>query len=670
MLEVLMSCHCHDSHCSMHQHDKNDEKKELIKNISRLLIGAILLAIGFTLTHFDAVYGDISWSYFSANDFYSSLGFIAFIIYTIAYLFLLVDLIKNCVSETKEGNIINEYTLMAIATIGAFAINEYPEAILVVLFNIIGEMLEDYATRKSSSSIKNLINNMPLYAHYINKDNIVIEKTPEELEIDDIIEIKPGEKVPVDCQLITGHTSLDLSSINGESLPKDVSEGDLIYSGAINLTSSVKAKVIKKYKDSTLTKIMKLVEEEESKKAKSEKFITRFAKYYTPIVVIIAVLVFLIGYGVNGFVWEGELGGQTWLYRALSLLLISCPCALVISVPIAFFSSIGKASKLGILVKGSLAIENLRKSEIFAFDKTGTLTKGTFALKNQVDSKYLQIAASLESKSTHPISKAITSANKEKLLEVSNFLNQPGYGIQGTIDGVTYYIGNKKLMTKNNITDIKEETTPFLTLYLASDKDGYLASFIVADEIKNDAKEALKALKTEGVKQTVMLSGDDSKIADAVGQELNIDTIKGNLLPEDKLNEIKMLSDSKQLSYVGDGINDSPSLLASNVGIAMGALGSDAAIEAADVVIMNDDLMKLAEAKRFSKRTMFTVYTGVIFALLVKVLFMVLVSIGVLGNFSMIAGVLSDTGVMAICVLYAMCLLFYKPKYIKEPKKA
>ena len=664
-----MACHCHDSHCSINQHKTIEEKKELIQNILRLSIGAILLAVGFTLAHFDNSYGDISWSYFSDVKFYSSLGFIAFILYAIAYLFLLVDLIKNCITETREGSVINEYTLMSIATIGAFAINEYPEAILVVLFNIIGEMLEDYATKKSSASIKNLVNDMPLYAHYIDQDNKIVEKSPEELEIDDIIEIKPGEKVPVDCQLISGHTSLDLSSINGESLPKDIYENDLIYSGAINLTSSIKAKVIKKYKDSTLTKIMRLVEDEESKKARSEKFITRFAKYYTPIVVLIAALVFLIGYGVNGFVWEGELGGQTWLYRSLSLLLISCPCALVISVPIAFFSSIGRASKLGILVKGSLAIENLRKSETFAFDKTGTLTKGTFALKNDVDPKYLQIAASLESKSTHPISKAIISANNEALLEVSNFLNLPGYGIQGTIDGITYYIGNKKLMSMNNINDIKEENTPFLTLYLSSDKDGYLASFIVADEIKTSAKEALKALKSEGVKQTILLSGDDAKIADAVGSELSIDVIRGNLLPEDKLNEIKRLNASKQLSYVGDGINDSPSLLASDVGIAMGALGSDAAIEAADVVIMNDDLMKLAEAKRFSKRTMFTVYTGVIFALVIKILFMILVSIGVLGDFSMIAGVLSDTGVMAICILYAMCLLFYKPKYIKTQNK-
>ena len=661
-----MSCHCHDSHCEIKHDSKKETKKEIIRSVIKLAVGTILLSVGFTLSHFDSKYGDIQWTYFAESNFYSSLGFIAFTLYIVAYLFLLIDLIRNCVEETKEGNIINEYTLMAIATIGAFAINEYPEAILVMLFNIIGEMLEDYATRKSSSSIKNLVNNMPLYAHLLTDEGTIIEKQPEDLNIDDIIEIKPGEKVPVDGVLYKGHTSLDLSSINGESLPKDVLEGENIYSGAINLSSAVQIKVTKKYQDSTLSKIMQLVESEESKKAKSEKFITRFAKYYTPIVVIIAMLVFLIGYGVSGFVWEGELGGQTWLYRSLSLLLISCPCALVISVPISFFSGIGRASKFGILIKGSLALENIGKSSVFAFDKTGTLTKGDFVLINQVDHKHLQIAASLESKSTHPLGKAIIKANKEPLLKVTNFLNISGYGIMGVINNATYYIGNKKFLNEHNINNLPIEETPYKVLYLGSDKDGFIAAFIVADEIKQDAKTAITYLKKEGVKQTIMLSGDDQKIAEAVAEEINLDQAEGNLLPEDKLNKIKEFARISKLTYVGDGINDSPALLASNVGIAMGALGSDAAIEAADIVIMNDDLLKLAEAKRFSKRTMFTVYTAVGFALLIKVLFMILVSTGVLGDFSMIAGVLSDTGVMAICVLYAMSLLFYKPKYLKN----
>lgn len=663
-----MACHCqdHDS-CDLEKEEAEDSKKEVIKNVVKLVVGAVLLAIAYTLGHFDSTYGEISWSMFADTDFYTSLGFFAFLIYTIAYVFLLIDLVKECIEETKEGNYVNEFTLMIVATLGAYAINEYPEAILVLLFNIVGEMLEDYATRKSSASIKGLISDMPLYAHYVNLDNTIVEKTPEDLKIGDVIEIKPGEKVPVDCRLLKGQTSIDLSSINGESLPKDVFEGDLIYSGAINLSSNIKVEVAKEYKDSTLTKIMDLVENEETKKAKSEKFITRFAKYYTPIVALIAVLVFVIGYGASGFNWEAS--GYTWLYRALSLLLISCPCALVISVPVAFFSAIGRASKLGILIKGSLALENIKRSDVFAFDKTGTLTKGDFVLENEVDSKYLQIAASLESKSTHPLGKAITSANREPLLDVVDFLNVPGLGIQGKIEDTTYYIGSKAYLEKQNIADIVEPDTPFKVLYLASDKSGFLASFIVADQVKDEAKEVLADLKAEGVKETVMLSGDDQKIADAVGSRLGIDVAKGNLLPEDKLNNIKDLAANNCLAYVGDGINDSPSLLASSAGIAMGALGSDAAIEAADIVVMNDDLKKVAEVKRLSKITMRIVYTGVAFALIIKILFMVLVSVGVLGDFAMIAGVVSDTGVMALCVLYAMSLLFYKPKYLSQKKE-
>ncbi len=660
-----MSCSCSKC-CSHHEHDDDkEEKKEFIFNLVNLIVGAVLLAIAFTLTYFDPTYGELEWSYFGDSNFFSSYSFIAFIIYTLTYLYLLGTLLKSCIDEIKEGNYINEYTLMAIATIGAFCINEFPEAILVVLFNIVGEMLEDYATGKSANSVKNLINNMPLYAHYISENGEIIEKEPEELLVDDVIEIRPGEKVSVDCRIISGHTSADYSSINGESLPLDLVEGDTFLSGAINLTSTIKAVVLKRYEESTLAKIMNLVQNEEHNKSKSEKFITRFAKYYTPAVLVIALLVFIIGYGASGFVWEGDFGGYTWLYRALSLLLISCPCAMVISVPIAFFSGLGRASSLGILVKGSLALENISKSKTFVFDKTGTLTKGEFVLKNEVDSTYLQIASSLESKSTHPLASAITKANKQPLKEVNNFLNIPGYGIQGEIDGKLYFIGNKKLLESNSISIDKEENTPFKVLYLASKEDGYLASFIVADEIKDDAKSSLQALRDERVESLVMLSGDNQNIATEVADELGIDSALGNLLPEDKLNKIKELSQDGKLTYVGDGINDSPSLLASNTGIAMGALGSDAAIEAADIVITNDDLRKLPEIRRLSKRTMIVVYTAVLFALFIKILFMILVSVGALGSFAMLSGVVSDTGVMIICVLYASSLLLYKPKYIK-----
>ena len=667
-----MSCHCHGTHDSTCPKENTEckESRERKRNFLFLGIGVLLLLAAFLLSYFDpSPFKEMSWSHFKNPDFFSSLTFGSFVLYSFDYLILSYTLITKMVEEIREKNYINEFTLMLVATIGAFAICEFPEAVLVVLFSIVGEMLEDYATEKSSQSIKKLVNDMPLYAHVLQEDGTFQDKNPETLPVGSILEIRPGEKIAVDGILAKGKTTLDLSSINGESLPKEAEEGDKLFSGSINLSSSILMRTEKTYQNSTLSKIMELVENEQGKKAKSEKFITRFSKFYTPLVVLVALIVFLVGYGLSGFVWKGTNGGEEWLYRALSILLISCPCALVISVPISFFAGIGRASRFGVLIKGSLPMENLARSNSFFFDKTGTLTEGNFVLENKVEEEYLAIAASLENKSTHPLGKAIVNAYKGKMKDVEDFLNVPGFGIQGKIQGETYLIGNKKYLLANGVEDFPEEDTPYKVLYLAQKDGKRLAYFIVTDQIKPDAKEAIADLKAERVNATVMLSGDDERIAKAVQEKIGLDAYRGNLLPEEKLDCLKEAMKTGKVAFIGDGINDSPSLLASDVGIAMGALGSDAAIEASDIVVMDDSLKKVAEGRRLAKRTMLNVIVGVSFAILVKMLIMILVALGYCGDFAMILGTFSDTGIMAICVLHSMSLMLYREKYIDSKNK-
>ncbi len=655
-------------HCSEEiDEDEEDEKKEQRRNIILLIYGVICLVVAFVLNKVDPQFNDITWDLFSDSSFYTSLSFYSFILYTIGYLPLLFFTGKESIEEIKEGNLINENTLMIIATAGAYAINSFPEALFVILFSIIGEALEDFATSKSKKSIKNLVNTMPLYAHFLDADGNIVEKQPEDLKVGDKIEIKPGEKIPVDGKIVKGFSSVDLSSINGESLPKEVHEGESVYSGSINLNSVIVIEVGKEFKDSTLSKIMDLVENQQEKKAKAEKFITKFAKIYTPIVILAAILVFIIGFGLSGWSWIG--GGKDYLYKALSILLISCPCSLVIAVPITFFAAIGSASKLGILIKGSVALEDMASSKSIMFDKTGTLTKGTFALVNVPNEENLRIAASLESKSTHPLGKVLVNSCHTGLYEVTDFENIPGYGIKGVISGKTYVIGNLRLMEKYDVKMKDIDDTPYKVLYLGEAEGDFLEAFIVADQVKDEAKEVISHLKKEGYQKAVMLSGDDKKIASAVGKLLDLDQAEGELLPDQKLKVVEDASHSKgKVCYVGDGINDSPSILAANVGIAMGALGSDAAIEASDVVIMDDDLSKVAEARHLSRKTMNVAKTVIALSILLKVLFMVLVLTGVLGKFAMIVSGLSDTGVMIVCVLVAISMMFYKSKYLKKEK--
>ncbi len=662
-----MSCKaCHDG-CPL---DEKEERKEKILHFVFLGVGVLLLILALVLNKVDDPrYQEIEWSFFSDPAFLSSLSFPAFLIYTIDYAFLSFILIKNMIREIREGNYINEFTLMFLATLGAYAIGEFLESILVVLFNIVGEMLEDYATERSKKSIQGLVNDIPLHAHVVTKDGSIVEKNPEEVEVGSLLEVRPGEKVSIDGIVVSGRSSLDMSSINGESLPREIQEGEKIYSGSVNLSCVLSIRTEKPYQDSTLSRILTLVQQEQEKKAKSEKFITRFSKVYTPIVVLIALFVFLLGYGLSGFVWEGASGGQAWLYRSLSILLISCPCALVISVPISFFAGIGVASRIGVLIKGSLPLENIARANTIFFDKTGTLTRGNFVLKNEVEPSILAIAASLEAKSTHPLGKAITDAYDGRTLPVQDFQNVPGGGIRGTIEGETYVLGSKAFLLQNGVQDYEEAKTPYKVLALAKEGGEKIQDFIVADEIKEGAKEALQDLKKEKVEKTLMLSGDDDRIAQAVAKEVGLDGYRAGLLPDEKLQALKEEMKRKKVGFVGDGINDSPSLLASDVGISMGGLGSDAAIEASDIVIMDDNLRKVAEGRRLARRTMLNVIVGVSFAIFVKVLIMVLVALGYGGSYAMILGTLSDTGVMALCVLHSMSLLLYRTKYIPQPKK-
>lgn len=660
-----MSCNC--CQCCDKESDEHEDKKEKIINTSLFIFGLVCLIIAFVLQKVDkSGFNEISWSYFSNKDFYKSYSFIAFILYTVGYVPLLIKTIKSCIEEIKEGEIFNEFLLMVIATIGAYVINEFPESLFVLLFSIIGELLENYATDKSKKSIKALINSMPLYAHFINQDGSIIEKEPEELVIGDLIEIRPGEKVCVDGKIIKGSSSFDFSSLNGESLPKDLKENDEVYSGSINLSSVIVLQVSKEYKNSTLSKIMQLVEGEEEKKAKAEKFITKFASIYTPIVMLIAVVIFLIGFAVSG--WSYSNGGREWLYKALSILLISCPCSLVISVPVAFFASIGSASKYGILIKGSVSLEALAKSDTAVFDKTGTLTKGEFVLNNTPSVESLKLASSLESKSTHPLANAITKNYNGELYEVLNLLNVPGKGIQGEINNKMYYIGSLEYVNEINNSIAKIET-PFKVLYLATKEDGLIDVFIVKDEVKEEAKDALQELKNENIKETIILSGDDKDIVLQMKDEIHTDKALYELMPEEKLNEIGKLQNNKhKVLYVGDGINDSPSILKSDVGIAMGGLGSDAAIEASDIVILDDNLHKVSEAKHLSKKAISTVIISIALSLVLKAIIMVLVASGVLQNFEMIISSIADTGILIICLLNSIRMLFYKPKYLKQNK--
>lgn len=626
---------CGCSCCHHEEKSEEEEKKEMIINIIRVAISAVL--VGVSYVKFD------SW-------------IPGFILCIVAYLILVYDVLIRAVKNIIHGEVFDENFLMLIATVGAMAIKEFQEGVLVLLFYHVGEMLEDYATAKSHESIVGLIDNMPLLAHVVTDDGIV-EKKPEEVEIGTVIEVRPGEKIALDGEVVSGNTTLDLSSLTGESIPQDASVGTKVYSGTINNDGLIRIKTTKKFSDSTLSKILDLVENEESKKSKSESFISRFAKIYTPVVILIALLTFLIPSIIARF--DSRTIG--YLYQALNMLIISCPCSLVISVPLAFFAGMGKASRLGVLIKGSLAIENMAKAENVVFDKTGTLTTGQFQVRNVIGEDTMRITSALEAKVSHPIAKAVVKASGESDLVVEEFENIKGEGVTGKIDGVTYYLGNASLLSKHGV-EVIELNSPFKVLYLGS-SNGFVGSIEIADTIKDTTKDALADLKHLKVKNEIMLSGDNTEICKKVAEEVGIDETYGELMPDQKLSKLAEIKTTGKTVFVGDGMNDSPSLLSADVGVAMGGLGSDAAIESADAVVMNDDLLKVAEYKRLSKKVMLYIYEDIVGILLVKVLFLVL---AMLGKSNMILAILADVGVLVLAVLNSLRIMLYKSKYKKS----
>ena len=579
------------------------------------------------------------------------------IIFIISYIIVGLEIVRKAFRNIFRGKVFDENFLMTVATIGAFGIGEFPEAVAVMLFYQVGELFQSYAVNQSRKSISNLMDIRPDYANIEIKGEIQ-KVDPEDVKIGDIIIIKPGEKVPLDGIIVDGSSSLDTKALTGESLPRETIEGDGILSGSINLTGVIKVKVTKEYRESTVSKILDLVENASSKKSKSENFITKFAHYYTPIVVIIAVLLAVI----PPLIIEGA-EFTDWLYRALSFLVVSCPCALVISIPLSFFGGIGGASKMGILIKGSNYLESIANTEIIVFDKTGTLTEGVFEVQkiNPVDiseDELLRIAAYAENYSNHPISislkKAFNKEIDEKLIEKTEELS--GRGIKARIENKDVLIGNEKLMNENKINFNKCNEVGTI-LYVAIDNK-YVGYVLIADKIKEDSKNAIKMLKKNNIKQTVMLTGDRKNVGENVAKTLELDKVYTELLPDGKVEKVESLLKEKsakgKLAFVGDGINDAPVLALADIGIAMGGLGSDAAIEAADVVLMTDEPSKIVDAISLSKKTMRIVKQNIIFAISVKVLVLIL---SALGLSTMWEAVFADVGVSIIAILNALRVL-------------
>ena len=576
-----------------------------------------------------------------------------FVLYLVPYLVIGYDIILKAGRNIIHGQVFDENFLMMIATFGAFGVGEYQEGVTVMLFYQVGELFQSYAVARSRQSITEMMDICPEYAN-VEKDGQLLKVDPDDVEIDTEIIIKPGERIPLDGIVVEGASMVDTAALTGESVPRGVKEGDQIISGCINGSGTLRVKVTKTFDDSTVTKILELVENASSKKAKVENFITRFAKYYTPFVTIGAVLLAFVPP-----LFFGENFGD-WIGRACIFLVISCPCALVISVPLGFFGGIGAASKLGVLVKGSNYLEALSNMDTIVFDKTGTLTKGEFKVSKVIpkgisEQELLRIAAFSENYSNHPNGNSIKEAYgknipNEAVLEVKELA---GYGIRAIIEGKEVYVGNGKLMEQQHISYEKVESIG-TNVYVAMEGN-YVGAIVISDTIKEGAKEALLKMKKVGVKQSVMLTGDRQEVAEAVANELGLTKVYGDLLPEDKVRKVEALLEKEQgkgkLAFVGDGINDAPVLTRADIGIAMGSMGSDAAIEAADVVIMDDDIRKIASVVKISRKTITIVKQNIVFALGIKALFLLL---GAFGLANMWEAVFADVGVSVLAILNAM----------------
>ncbi len=598
-------------------------------------------------------------------------GIPRFICYLAIYLEIGYDILKKAFKGIKNGQVFDENFLMAIATVGAFGLavyeksGDYNEAIAVMLFYQIGELFQSYAVGKSRRNISELMDIRPDYAN-IEKDGKLEQVDPDEVEIGSMIVVQPGEKVPIDGVIIEGSTTLNTSALTGESLPRNAKPGDEIISGCINMTGVLRIRTTKEFGESTVSRILELVENSSSRKSRSENFISKFARYYTPAVCYGAVALALLPPIVNLLFLHNPAQWGQWVYRALTFLVISCPCALVISIPLSFFAGIGGASNAGVLVKGSNYLETLAQTKYVVFDKTGTLTKGVFEVagvhhNTMEEAKILEYAALAESFSTHPISRSLKTAYGKEIDQnrVTDVEEISGNGVTAKVDGVSVAVGNAKLMKRIGVEAV--ECHQVGTVIHVAINGAYAGHILIADVPKPTSKEAIANLKKHGIKETVMLTGDIDKVAQQVASELGVDRVYSELLPADKVTKVEELLAKKtakeKLAFVGDGINDAPVLSRADIGIAMGALGSDAAIEAADVVLMDDDPQKIVKAIRIAKKCMRIVYENIYFAIGIKVICLIL---GAVGIANMWVAIFADVGVMVIAVLNAIRTLFVK----------
>ncbi len=592
-----------------------------------------------------------------------------FLLYLIPYYIIGYDILIKAGKGIKNKQVFDENFLMAVATIGAMIIGivgegDYVEAIAVMLFYQIGEWFQSYAVGKSRRNISELMDIRPDYANVLNENGEIEKVDPDEVEIGSIILVQPGEKVPIDGEVIEGSSSLNTSALTGESVPRDIQVGDEIISGCINLTGVLKVKTNKEFYDSTVSKILDMVENASSRKSKSEAFISKFARIYTPAVCYSALALAIVPPLFITLFLHEDTSWWNWIYRALTFLVISCPCALVISIPLSFFAGIGGASKAGVLVKGSNYLEALSKTSYVVFDKTGTLTKGVFEVvgihhNQKEEQEILEYAALAESSSSHPISLSLQKAYGKKIdrERVKDIKEISGHGIEAIIDDKIVWIGNNKLMKSHNI-EYQDCHSIGTIIHIAIDGK-YEGHIVISDVVKEDSKEAIAKLKAIGVKKTVMLTGDASKVANQVASELGLDEVYSELLPGDKVDQVEKLikqkQEKEQLVFVGDGINDAPVLSRADIGVAMGAMGSDAAIEAADVVLMDDNPLKIVEAIKISKKCLRIVYENIIFAIGIK---LICLALGALGIANMWVAIFADVGVMIIAVLNAIRALF------------
>lgn len=654
------SCSCghqHDDGCGCghdHAHGEEINKKAFA---AKMAVGIALFIAGYLV-----------------NELTELPFYVPLIIFAASYLVVGFNILKEAVEGVLHGNIFNENFLMAIASIGAFIIGEYSEGCAVVILYTIGEFLQDLAVGKSRRSITDMIKSVPQKVH-VERGGKLVDEDPENIKKGEVFVVNPGEKIELDGVIESGSAEVDMAALTGESIPASLTAGDEILSGSINVDGMLKVRATKEYKDSTVSRILEMIEDADSKKSHAEKFISRFAKIYTPIVCLVALLIIVVPPLFFGGEWKD------WAYRGLSALVVSCPCAIVISIPLGFFSGLGASSKQGVLIKGSNYLEMLSKFDVAVFDKTGTITSGKFEYvscecvhchceNKQEHRELLGLIAACEKYSTHPIAKSVNLAFGQFAdgLEVTDAKNYAGMGVSAVINGKRYFAGNEKLMKKAGVA-FKETKLVGTAIYLCSEEE-FLGDIVFADVIKADSREAIAELYDLGVKKTVMLTGDKPEIAADISKKAGINEYYSKLLPNEKVEKIKLIKENNNdiVLYTGDGINDAPVLAQADIGVAMGGIGSDVAIEAADVVIMGDSLSKIPAARRIAKKTMNIVRENIIFSIGIKVLIIIGSALGIFGESAMWLAVFGDVGVCLIAVANSLRALHYRDKKKKANK--